>query len=310
MPGPITTASTAGMLMTKLTFLSLPCAQRYDTITQLWQSFYEVFVGLFEALILGIVQGITEFLPISSSGHLVLLPAALGWASPTLVFDTTVHLATLVAVVAVFWRDLLRLIVSWWQGLQRGQPFKSAEARLAWYIILATVPGILAGLLLEKTFESLFASPHAVGAFLLLTALLLVLAEVFGRRQRDLTRITWLDSLLIGISQAAAIAPGISRSGATIAVGMFRKLTREAAARFSFILSVPIITGAGLAQLVKLVRHGSLSAEAPLLLIGFVAAAVCGYAAIRLLLAYLRKRPLYPFAAYCVVVGILAMTLL
>ena len=267
-------------------------------------------MGLLEALILGIVQGMTEFVPISSSGHLVLLPAALGWASPPLVFDTTVHLATLLAVVAVFWRDLLGMIVSWWQGLLSGQPFKATESRLAWWVILGTVPGILAGLFLEETFESLFASPHAVSIFLLLTALLLVSAEIFSRRRKDFRRITWLDSLLIGIGQAAAISPGLSRSGATISVGMFCGLSREAAARFSFILSVPIIAGAGLAQLAKLVRYGELSAEAPLLLVGFVAAAVSGYAAIRLLLNYVRKRPLYPFAVYCVVVSILALILI
>jgi len=267
-------------------------------------------VGLFEALILGIVQGATEFLPISSSGHLVLLPAALGWASPPLVFDTTVHLATLIAVVVVFWRDLRGLIVSWWQGLWRGQPFKSTQSRLAWWVILGTVPGILTGLFLKKTIVSLFESPRAAGIFLLLTALLLVLAEVFGQRRRDFPEITWLDSILIGIGQAAAIAPGLSRSGTTISVGMFRGLNREAAARFSFILSVPIIAGAGFEQLAELVRHGGLSAEAPLLLVGFVAAAVCGYAAIRMFLVYLRRRPLYPFAAYCVVVGTLALTLL
>jgi undecaprenyl-diphosphatase len=267
-------------------------------------------MGLFEALILGIVQGATEFLPISSSGHLVLLPAALGWASPSLVFDTTVHLATLLAVVAVFWRDLLGLIVGWWWGLRGGQPFKTIESRLAWWVILGTVPGILTGLFLEKSLESLFTSPRAVGGFLLLTALLLVLAEIIGRRQRDFTGITWLDSLLIGIGQAAAIAPGLSRSGTTIAVGMFCGLNRGAAARFSFILSVPIIAGAGLSQLTKLVRYGNIAAEAPLLLVGFVAAAVCGYVAIRLLLAYLRKRPLYPFSVYCVVVGVLALILL
>lgn len=267
-------------------------------------------MGLFEALILGIVQGVTEFLPISSSGHLVLLPAALGWSSPSLVFDATVHLATLVAVVAVFWHDIIRLIVAWWQGLLRGQPLEKVESRLAWWIILGTVPGVLTGLLLEKPIEFLFTSPRAAGAFLLLTALLLVLAEILGRRRRDITGITWLDSLLIGIGQAVAIAPGISRSGATISVGMYCGLTRESAARFSFILAVPIIAGAWLMQMVKLVGHGSLSAEAPLLLVGFVAAAVCGYASIRLLLAYLRKRPLYPFSVYCVVVGILALTFL
>jgi undecaprenyl-diphosphatase len=264
-------------------------------------------VGLFQALILGIVQGATEFLPISSSGHLVLVPAALGWVSPSLVFDATVHLATLVAVVAVFWNDLLGLIVAWWQGLLRGHPLETTESCLAWWVILGTVPGILAGLLLEKNIELLFATPRAAGAFLLLTALLLTLAEVFGRRRRTLPEMTWLDGIIIGIGQAAAIAPGLSRSGTTISVGMFRGLTREAAARFSFILSVPIIAGAWLVQLFNLVRYGSPSAEAPLLVVGFVAAAICGYASIRMLLAYLRKRPLYPFAVYCVVVGALAI---
>ena len=267
-------------------------------------------MGLFEALVLGIVQGVTEFLPVSSSGHLVLLPAILGWTSPPLVFDTTVHLATLLAVVTVFWRDLVGMTVAWWQGLWSGQPFKTTGSRLVWWVVLGTIPGVLAGLFLEKTFESLFTSPHAVGVFLLLTALLLVLAEVFGRHRRELTGMTWLDSLLIGIGQAAAIAPGFSRSGTTISVGMFCGLTREAAARFSFILSMPIIAGAGLSQLVKLVRYGNIAAEASLLIVGFLAAAICGYASIRLFLAYLRKKPLYPFAAYCVVAGVMALTLL
>jgi undecaprenyl-diphosphatase len=267
-------------------------------------------VGLLEALILGIVQGATEFLPISSSGHLVLLPAFLGWDTAPLVFDTTVHLATLLAVVAVFWSDLGKLILAWWRGLRRGQPFQTIESRLAWFVILGTVPAALAGVLLEKTFEVLFDSPQVVGAFLLVTALLLVLAEVFGRRRRELTTMNWLDSLLIGIGQAMAIAPGISRSGTTIAVGMYRGLTREAAARFSFILSIPIIAGAGLSQLFTMVNNGGISAQIPELVVGFLAAGVCGYAAIRLFLAFLRKRPLYVFAAYCVVVGILGLVLL
>lgn len=267
-------------------------------------------MSLIQALILGIIQGATEFLPISSSGHLVLFPAFAGWDSPSIVFDATVHLATLIAVVAVFWRDILALISAWWQGIVKAQPFVSTESRLAWWVILGTVPGVLAGFLLEDTFESLFASPPAAGGFLLLTAVLLVLAELLGRRRRDMTDITWLDSLLIGIGQAAAISPGLSRSGTTMAVGMFRGLTRESAARFSFILSVPIITGAGLVQLIDLLQHGNVSAEAPLLLTGFFSAAISGYLAIRFFMAYLRKRPLYPFAVYCVIVGILAIVLL
>jgi len=267
-------------------------------------------VGLIRALVLGIVQGLTEFLPISSSGHLVLLPAALGWDSPTLVFDATVHLATLIAVIAVFWRDVGVLIVAWWKGVWGGQPLKTVESRIAWWIIVGTIPGILAGVFLEGTFESLFSEPRAVGGFLLATALLLVLADILGKRQRGFTDITWWNGLLIGIGQAASISPGLSRSGTTISVGMYCGLTREAAARFSFILAIPIILGAGLVNLVELVQHGDISAEAPALVIGFLAAAVSGYAAIRFLLAYLRKRPLFPFAIYCVLVGILAITLL
>jgi len=293
-------------------------------------------VALIEALVLGILQGLTEFLPVSSSGHLVLLQHIFGWGrlpgDIVLTFDTTVHLGTLVAVVAVFWRDLLRIIAAWWRGLRHGKPLATPESRLAWWIVLGTVPAVLAGLLLEDTFARLFATPRAAGACLLLTALLLLLAELLGRRRRKLAEMTWLDGLLVGIGQAAAIAPGLSRSGTTMAIGMFRGLGREAAARFSFLLSVPIIAGTGLLQLAKLamgdgwwdlghgLAHQALSwtqqgtatpqqGYALALLAGFLAAAACGYGAIRLLLSYVRRRPLYPFAAYCAVIGLLAIVL-
>ena len=261
-------------------------------------------------MILGIVQGATEFLPVSSSGHLVVIPALLGWEAPPLVYDTTVHLATLIAVIAVFRRDLLGLLAAWWRGIIKRQPFGTIEARLAWFVILGTVPGVLAGVFLEDVFEGLFESPRAAGGFLLLTALLLVLAEVFGKRRRELTAMNWADSLLIGAGQAAAIAPGLSRSGTTIAVGMFRGMTRDAAARFSFILSIPIILGAAIMQSIEAAGNDNLTALMPELITGFLAAGISGYAAIRLFLAYLRKRRLYPFAVYCVVVGVLALVLL
>lgn len=267
-------------------------------------------MGLFEAIILGIVQGLTEFLPISSSGHLVLLPAVLGWTSPPLVFDTTVHLATLIAVLAVFWRDVLKILTGWVRGLINRQPLETTESRLGWWIILGTIPGILTGLFLEEQIEFLFTSHTAAGIFLLVTALILILAELLGRRQKGLSEITWRDSLLIGIGQACAIAPGLSRSGTTIFAGMLTGLNRETAARFSFILSIPIITGAGLVQFFNLIDEGNLLAEAPVLLAGFATAAISGYIAIRLFLNYLRKRPLYPFAVYCVVVGILTLILI
>jgi len=272
-------------------------------------------VGFLEALLLGVIQGLTEFLPVSSSGHLVLTQYLLGWdklpLEVVLTFDTTVHLGTLTAVVVVFWRDLRSLLAAWWEGLRHGKPFETAPARLAWWIVLGTVPAVLAGLLLEDTFEQLFGTPRAVGGFLLLTALTLLLSERLGRRQRNLDTLTWLDSLLIGIGQAAAIAPGLSRSGATIATGMFRGLERKEATRFSFLLSIPIIAGTGLLQLVKLVVGTEPAQFSALpLLVGFLAAAISGYAAIRFLLNYVQRRPLYPFALYCAIVGLGALLLL
>ncbi len=264
---------------------------------------------VFEALLLGLVQGVSEFLPISSSGHLVLLQHLLGWteADLNLVFDTTLHMGTLVAVIAVFWRDIWTLLQAWWAGLRTRRPLATPESRLAWWIILGTIPAVVAGVLLQDPLTRLFAAPRPVGFFLLLTALLLLLAELLGRRRRDLTQMTWLDGLLIGVAQAAAILPGLSRSGATMSTGMYRDQTRESAARFSFLLSIPIIAGTGVEQLLKLAVNGGSSGGALPLLVGFVAALVMGYASIRLLLSYLRKWTLYPFVAYCVVMGGLAI---
>lgn len=275
-------------------------------------------MGPIEALILGIIQGLTEFLPVSSTGHMVLaaevLRRLLGWDAPAesvaVTFDTLLHLGTLLAVLAAFWRDLVQILAAWWRGLRRRRPLETAHARLAWWIVLGTVPATLAGLFLEEIVTGWFGQPKVVGGFLVLTALLLVLAELVGRRRRGLDALTWLDALLVGLGQAVAIAPGLSRSGTTMAVGIFRGLTREAAARFSFLLSVPIIAGAGLVQLLKAIGRGQLQGQLLPLLIGFPAAALCGYAAIRLLLAYLRRGPLYPFAAYCAVLGLLAISLL
>lgn len=267
-------------------------------------------MGLFEALVLGIVQGLTEFLPISSSGHLVIVPALLDWPQPSLIFDATVHLATLVAVVAVFQSDIRSMIVAWWRGLLHRKPLETVEARLAWWVVLGTIPGVLVGILFQQTLEDLFSSPRAAASFLLVTALIMVVAELFGGRRREMRSLKWYESLLIGVGQAAAIAPGISRSGATISTGMYLGLNREAAARFSFILAIPIIAGAWLVQFIDFFRQGAATAEVSLLVVGFAAALVSGYLAIRFLLAFLRQRPLYVFAAYCVVAGILTLIFL
>ncbi|MGB9890849.1 MAG: undecaprenyl-diphosphate phosphatase [Anaerolineae bacterium] len=268
----------------------------------------------FRALFLGLLQGATEFLPVSSSGHLVLIPWLLGWPIPGLAFDAMVHWGTLVAVIAYFWRDWAALLRGAGRGL-RTRSLDDPNARLSLLLIVATVPGALAGALLEDFFEGMFARPAAVAGFLLLTAAILTLAEsAWARRisapdgaSRALSALSWQDALTVGVAQVVAILPGISRSGATIAAGLGRGLEREAAARFSFLLSAPIILGAGAVQLGKLAQAGGLAGEAPLLVAGFLTALASGLAAAHFLLNYVRRRPLYPFALYCALLGILGL---
>lgn len=263
---------------------------------------------VWQAIVLGLVQGATEFIPVSSSGHLVLVPWLLGWVTPGLVFDTTVHWGTLVAVLIVFWRDLLRLAMAWIRSLSPRSP-TNVHARLAWWILIGTIPAVLAGYSLEDWFEKLFAWPGAVGGFLLVTAAILVLSERFHMTGRSLAGLRVGDALFIGVAQAFAIAPGISRSGATIAAGLLRGLERDVAARYSFLLAIPIIFGAGLLKLKGLLDVGVAPDQALVLLIGFVTAAVSGWACIRFLLSYLQRGRLYVFAAYCATIGIAALVL-
>ena len=256
-----------------------------------------------QAAFLGLLQGATEFIPVSSSGHLVLVPWLLGWPSPGLLFDSMVHWGTLAALIAHFWPELKEVVGGWLTGLWRRE-FHAPEARLGWYLILGTVPGALAGALLEGAFARLFASPGAAAGLLLATGTFLALAEWRGKGVRAMREVNALDALVVGLAQAAAIAPGISRSGATIAAGMARGLRRATAARFSFLLSIPIIFGAGALQLTGLPDLADAAREVPLMAIGFTTAALSGYAVIRFLLRYLQNRSLYPFALYCWALGL------
>jgi undecaprenyl-diphosphatase len=260
-------------------------------------------VEILKAAILGIVQGVTEFAPVSSSGHLVLVPWLLGWEPPGLLFDTLVHWGTLVAVLAYFWRDWRRLARAWLHGLFHWD-WRDPNARLMWLLVLGTAPAVVVGYLLEAQFEVLFGRPVWVSIFLLITAALLVLAERLGQRTREVLDTRWGDALLIGLAQAAAIAPGISRSGATIATGLLRGFNRPDAARFSFLLSTPVILGAGLLQVADAAAAPEAAYNAPALLVGFLVAAVSGYLSIGLLLRYLQRRRLHAFAVYCVWVGV------
>ena len=263
-----------------------------------------------QSIILGIVQGITEFLPISSSGHLVIVPLLLNWDIPpyeAFVFDVLVQVATLIAVLAFFWKDYYIILRGVLRGLRRKRPFETQPARLGWYILLATVPAGIAGLLLKDIVERAFASPLATSIALFATAILLAVSERVGNRQRILEKITWIDALIIGLYQVLALFPGLSRSGATIAGGMTRDLERPAAARFSFLIAVPIMLAAGLGATLDLLEIPNLSSILPVFIPGFIAAAVVGYLAIGWLLSFLARYSLYYFAVYCTIVGLIVL---
>lgn len=259
-----------------------------------------------QSLILGIIQGLTEFLPISSSAHLVLTPHLLGWEIPpeqVFPFGVLVQLGTLVAVILYFWKDLWSILSSLVSGILSRRPFEQLNARLGWYLILATIPAGAAGLLLKDRVEAAFQSPAATALFLFVTAALLVFAERFGRRQKDMDCLNWKDALVIGCFQILSLFPGISRSGSTIAGGMSRHLERPVAGRFSFLMSVPVMLAAGGLSVFDLADVPNLAGFLPVLLVGFVAAAVVGFLSIHWLLQFLTRRPLTVFAVYCVLFG-------
>jgi len=260
-----------------------------------------------QAIILGIVQGLTEFIPISSSGHLVLVKHLLGWEiSPdaAFVFNVIVQVATLVAVFGYFWTDIASITRLTLQDSIKKQPTAHPESRLAWLLFIATIPASLIGLAFNGTFEKVFGSPLITALFLLATAALLLAAERIGKRSRTLSEITWIDALWIGAFQILALFPGISRSGVTITGGMIRNLDRPSAARFSFLMSIPIMIAAGCFASFKFSQIHNFSDLLPIFAAGFVAAAVTGYLSIRWLLKFLSSRSLYVFAIYCAAFGI------
>ena len=262
-------------------------------------------MDLLQAIVLGIVQGLTEFLPVSSSGHLVLVPSVLGWDDPGLAFDILLHAGTLVAVFIYFRRDLTRMCLA----LFTHDPDLTVERRLAWLVIAGTIPTVGVALLFDETFERLFMAPGPVGAFLCVTAVVLIVSERLSRRTRhDPSTLSVGQALFIGLAQGAAVLPGISRSGVTIAAGLGTGLDRGQAARFSFLLSVPIILAATLKTLLD--AFGGSAALPGLLpsLLGFTSAGVTGYLAITGLLAYLRSRSLYVFAAYTAILGTVVLS--
>lgn len=269
-------------------------------------------MSIWQAILLGIVQAATEFLPVSSSAHLVIVPFLLGWQLPAdqaFVFDVLVQLGTLLAVMVYFWRDLWTIGRGWALALLRRRPFETQPARLGWYLILATISAGAVGMLFKDQIEQVFSSPSAAGGFLLVTAALLLSAEQWAKPTQHLEMLGWKHALWMGIGQALAVLPGVSRSGATISAGMGSGLRRPDAARFSFLMSVPIMLAAGLLGVLDLGAVQGLNSFLPSLLAGFLVAAGVGYLVIRWLLGYLAQRSLRLFAFYCLAVGGLVLVL-
>jgi undecaprenyl-diphosphatase len=265
---------------------------------------------VFQSIILGIVQGITEFIPISSSGHLVAVPFLLGWEltdDDQFIFNVLVQVASILAVILYFWKDLTQIIAGFLKGLITRKPFESLTARLGWYLILATIPAGIAGLLMRDAVEAAFTSPIATAIALLATSILLLTGEYMGRRNRGFEKLNWLDALMMGIFQVLALFPGISRSGSTITGGMLRNLERPTAARFSFLMAVPIMLAAGILAFIELLEVPNLLEILPTFLAGFAASAVAGYIAIHWLLRFLVRSPMFIFSGYLVTISMIIL---
>ncbi len=263
---------------------------------------------ILQAIILGIVQGLTEFLPISSSGHLILVPWLFDWEylleNPEFnkTFDVALHLGTFIALVIYFWRDIGVLLAAWARTL-RTRRIDEPEGRLGWLILLTMVPAAIAGLLFEETIVNTLGAPWLIAVLLIVFGAVMWVVDRWSRKVREVDDLGWRGALAIGVSQALALSPGVSRSGVTMVAGLLVGLKREAAARFSFLMSIPIIGGAALYSGIGLVQEGLPEGTAAAFVAGMASAALSGFAAIWFLLAYLRRHSFLPFVLYRFAVG-------
>jgi len=264
-------------------------------------------MDLTQQIILALLQGLTEFLPISSSAHLILLPRLLGWEDQGLIYDVAVHVGTLGAVVIYFRADLLRMSRDWTQSLMTRR--QTAESRLAWWVLIGTVPVGLCGLLFKDDVERYLRSPEVIAIATIGFGLLLWSADVYGKRRRDEYSLRLTDVLLIGIAQAIALIPGTSRSGITMTAGLMLGLSRDAAARFSFLLSIPVITLAGLLEVIDLLQQPHLI-DGGALLTGALIAGVTAYTCIHFFLKLLERIGMLPFVIYRLLLGVVLLLLM
>ncbi len=269
-----------------------------------------------QGVILGVIQGLTEFLPISSTAHLRVVPALLGWSDPGAAFSAVIQLGTLLAVLVYFFRDLWQIALAWLQGLWRREPFSDPNSRLGWILIVGTLPIGICGLVFKQAIETTLRSLWVVTGALVLLALVLWVAEVVGKRIRTMGQISFLDGVLIGCAQALALIPGVSRSGITITAGLFAGLKREDAARFSFLISAPAVAASGLYEFFELVRDPQFSGQMQqggglwVVLVSTAVSFVSGYVAIAGLLRFLGSHSTAIFIGYRLALGVVLAALL
>ena len=267
-------------------------------------------MSILQAIVLGIVQGVTEFLPISSTGHLRIVPAFLGWEDPGAAFTAVTQLGTMAAVLLYFREDLLRIARAWLRSLRDRSARSELDARLGWYILLGTIPIGIFGVLFKDRIETGARDLYLIGVALIVAGLVLLLAEKVGKRDRSMEQIETKDGFVVGMAQALALIPGVSRSGATITAGLFMGLDRSSAARFSFLLSVPAVVLSGLLELGSILSgEEGQDTGATALIVATVFAFLSGYAAIALLLRYLSNHTMVIFVVYRVALGALVLVL-
>jgi undecaprenyl-diphosphatase len=267
---------------------------------------------IFHAFLLGIIQGLTEFIPVSSTAHLLIGQSILGLPASDAMFSflVLVQIGTIVSLLIYFWKDLISILVDTLKNLGSLRDFKSLpeNAKMGWYIIIATIPALIAGYLLKDAVEALFKTPLLEAAIrLFAAAVLLTLAEWLTKKDRRLDSMNWMDAFIVGLFQIVAVFPGASRSGSTISGGMFRGFDRPSAARFAFLMSVPVMLAAGGYQMLDVVRMPGLAEFLPALAVGFITAAIVGWFAVRWLLRYLAGHSLYVFSVYCALVGAIVL---
>jgi len=275
-------------------------------------------MDLFQAIILGIIQGVTEFLPISSTAHLRIIPALIGWGDPGAAFTAVIQFGTLVAVIIYFYKDIIHISRSVIQGITSGKLLHNRDAQLGWMIAAGTIPIVIFGLTFKHSIETSLRSLYVISASMILLALVLIVAEAItkkkmtsGEKLKSLDELSWKEAIIVGLWQTVALIPGSSRSGTTITGGLFIGMTRETAARFSFLLSLPSVFAAGVLELVKQ-RHELFSADIGILnlVVSTVVSGIVGYASIAFLLEYLKKHTTYIFIIYRIVLGIVLFYLL